>query len=199
MGFYDLSWHDGLPDDFIACVLDASFPASLAQKVSTGEALETFSRAGRSVLVESGQNLLSLLVTISKAYRQAVSSARAVTGIWPAAAADIEAQIDRLIYPEFMQAAGLGCLAHFPRYLQAIAIRIERLPKSVQADAKAMAIVQRFERRLTELPAMLHASDERVQFRWLLEEFRVASFGTKSWHGRESLRAASGKALATAF
>ncbi|MEM7279483.1 MAG: DUF3418 domain-containing protein [Pseudomonadota bacterium] len=176
IGFYDLSWRDAMKEDFTACVLDAAFARATAQSVNTAEGLSEFARAGRAVLIELGQSLLQVLVKIANDYRQAVIAMKSVHSSWPEVAADIEAQLAQLISPGFMRAAGLERLNQFPRYLQAVRVRTERLPKSHQADAKAMAAVRRFERRLTELPATLHTSIEREQFRWLLEEFRVASF-----------------------
>ncbi len=176
IGFYDLSWRDAMKEDFAGCVLDAAFARAAAQSVNTAEELSEFARAGRAVLIEHGQTLLQLLVKIASDYRQAVIAKKSAESSWPAVASDIEAQLEQLICPGFLQAAGLARLAQFPRYLQAVRVRTERLAKSHQSDAKAMAVVRRFERRLTELPATLHASIEREHFRWLLEEFRVASF-----------------------
>jgi ATP-dependent helicase HrpA len=95
-----------------------------------------------------------------------------------AAAADIEAQLRQLVGKRFIRATPFAQLAHFPRYLKAVAVRIDKLRADPARDARLMAemgpLASAFQR---ELAARKGASDPRLEeFRWLLEELRVGLF-----------------------
>jgi ATP-dependent helicase HrpA len=69
-------------------------------------------------------------------------------------------------------------LAHYPRYLKAIGLRIDKLRADPVRDQRLFAefapLWQRYGRTLAQRRG---AEDTRlVEFRWLLEELRVALF-----------------------
>jgi ATP-dependent helicase HrpA len=69
-------------------------------------------------------------------------------------------------------------LAHYPRYLKAVAARIDKLRADPSRDARLGAdlasLLTRYQRALAALKG---APDEALQaFRWMLEELRVALF-----------------------
>jgi len=69
-------------------------------------------------------------------------------------------------------------LAHYPRYLKAIAARLERLKADPARDAARMAEIAQFQTPwLRELQSRKGVEDPRLEeFRWLLEELRVSLF-----------------------
>ena len=91
---------------------------------------------------------------------------------------DIAAQLQRLCPKRFLQAAPYGQLAHFPRYLKAIVLRLDKQRADPARDAQRLAelrpLEQRWVRRLAEQKGV---ADARLdEYRWLLEELRVSFF-----------------------
>jgi ATP-dependent helicase HrpA len=96
------------------------------------------------------------------------------------AVADITAQLDELIYPGFLAAAGLARLPAVSRYLLAVGRRLDRLAENAGRDAQQMAVVHRvqdaYRAALLTLPPEVRASDAAREIRWQLEELRVSLF-----------------------
>ena len=95
-----------------------------------------------------------------------------VIGMAKANLDDLQAQLDGLIYRKFLLQVQASRLQHYPRYLKAMQIRLERLFLDPSKDQNKM---------LDLLPFMAHVqqhhSDPNTQaLRWLLEEFRVSIF-----------------------
>ncbi len=69
-------------------------------------------------------------------------------------------------------------LAHYPRYLKAIALRLDKLRTDPVRDAQRMQEVAGLQAPwLREVAARKGISDPRLEeFRWLLEELRVSLF-----------------------
>lgn len=101
-----------------------------------------------------------------------------------AAVADIERQIGRLVGKRFVVDTPFERLQHFPRYLQAAALRLDKLRKNgddgaardARAQADLAALWLQYERRAQTLARQGVADPQLEQFRWLLEELRVQLF-----------------------
>jgi ATP-dependent helicase HrpA len=96
------------------------------------------------------------------------------------ALADIRQQLKGLVHPGFVTGTGWRQLHHLPRYLRAIAYRLDRLPGNLGRDRPLMAQVHEIEREYRELRAELPAggpADEGLrEIRWMVEELRVGYF-----------------------
>ncbi|HEV7962244.1 MAG TPA: ATP-dependent RNA helicase HrpA, partial [Actinoplanes sp.] len=96
------------------------------------------------------------------------------------ALADIRQQLKGLVHPGFVTETGWRQLHHLPRYLRAIAYRLDRLPGNLGRDRQLMAQLHEIEREYRELRAELPAggpADEGLrEIRWMLEELRVNFF-----------------------
>jgi ATP-dependent helicase HrpA len=94
------------------------------------------------------------------------------------AAADIRAQLAWLAPAGFLLVAPWERLKEFPRYLQAIEQRLEKLALDARRDAKLAAeiapIEARYRERVKAERGALPPGDD--DFRWLLEELRVSLF-----------------------
>ena len=95
-----------------------------------------------------------------------------VIGLAKANLDDIRAQLAGLIYPKFVLEIPMSRLAHYPRYLKAIAIRLERLFNEPIKDQAKMLDLLPF---MTIIENARHAAKNQP-LRWLLEEFRVSIF-----------------------
>jgi len=96
------------------------------------------------------------------------------------AAADMQNQLQMLITKRFIADTDFTQLAHFPRYLKAITIRLDKLRADPARDAKLMAewnsVAQAWQRTPRKSG---HGSDidpKMLEFRWMLEELRVSLF-----------------------
>ena len=100
------------------------------------------------------------------------------------AVSDIERQIGRLMSRRFIAETPFERLQHFPRYLQAAALRLDKLRKNgddgaardARAQADVAALWLQYERRAQTLARQGVADPQLEQFRWLLEELRVQLF-----------------------
>jgi ATP-dependent helicase HrpA len=93
---------------------------------------------------------------------------------------DVRTQLDHLTPPDLFLATSRARLAHLPRYLRAIQVRLERLPNGPQKDLAKGEQVTPFWRTFLDEHAALRArgvpAEELDAFRWLLEEYRVSVF-----------------------
>jgi len=109
---------------------------------------------------------------------QAVTRKLAQARPFAQAAADIEQQLAALVPRRFVSATPAAQLAHLPRYLKAIAMRIDKLRTDSGRDAQRMAelapLLANYRRLLAQRKG---ERDPRLdEFRWLLEELRVSLF-----------------------
>jgi ATP-dependent helicase HrpA len=93
-------------------------------------------------------------------------------------AADVGAQLARLVGRRFVERTDYERLRHLPRYLKAVVLRIDKARADPQRDAERLAQIRPLEQRfLRALAERRGAADARLEeFRWLLEELRVSLF-----------------------
>jgi ATP-dependent helicase HrpA len=100
------------------------------------------------------------------------------------AAADIGRQLDGLIFPGFLTAAGASRLPAVARYLKAIGRRLDKLSENAGRDAQQMAVVHRvqdaYRLALAGLSPEAGRGGDRAEaatdIRWQIEELRVSLF-----------------------
>ncbi|MDN2677331.1 ATP-dependent RNA helicase HrpA [Janthinobacterium sp. SUN033] len=97
-----------------------------------------------------------------------------------AAATDIQSQLQGLVHKRFLTENEYTQLAHFPRYLKAINVRLEKLRADPARDTKLMAEWQSaaapYLRQAKDRQAGKNTDPKLVDFRWMLEELRVSLF-----------------------
>jgi len=93
-------------------------------------------------------------------------------------AEDIGAQLQRLVGKYFMLSTPWAALAHLPRYLRAVVMRLDKLRVDPVRDAERMADLRPIEQRwLRSIGERRGTNDPRLgDFGWLLEELRVSLF-----------------------
>ena len=97
----------------------------------------------------------------------------------PAVAADMQAQLQGLVHKRFIAETEYSQLAHFPRYLKAMNVRLEKMRQNASRDAQLMAEWQtaaaQFQRTIKNQP-LKNLDPRMIEFRWMLEELRVSMF-----------------------
>ena len=91
---------------------------------------------------------------------------------------DINGQLQRLCPKRFLAGTPWAVLQHYPRYLKAVTLRLDKLRADPARDSARLAelrpLEQRYLRRLFDLKGAGHARID--EYRWLLEELRVSLF-----------------------
>jgi len=161
-----------LKDDLVAAALDRAF---LAERVPAMAA--EFARAvesGRSRFVLIAQEMARTAAGIVAAHAELKKKLATAAKAFPQAAADIEQQLARLLAPGWLARTPWQRLQHYPRYLKAVELRLEKLRADPARDARLMAELQPLLAAWLRAPRPLDA--ERAQFGWLLQELRVSLF-----------------------
>jgi ATP-dependent helicase HrpA len=96
------------------------------------------------------------------------------------ALADIRDQLAGLVYRGFVTEAGKGRLADVARYLRGLAIRLEKLPSSIERDLQwtqvVGALTDEYHRVVAAIPSSQPLPEPLVEVRWMLEELRISYF-----------------------
>ncbi|MDP3669323.1 MAG: ATP-dependent RNA helicase HrpA [Telluria sp.] len=134
---------------------------------------------------EEGKSRLGLLVNeiarlVSQVLAEFHGLPKKLQGVQAQAAADMQAQLQGLVHKRFLSDNDYAQLAHFPRYLKAINVRIEKLRGDPARDARLMAewngAATQFLRLSRDRLAGKNTDPRMVEFRWMLEELRVSLF-----------------------
>jgi ATP-dependent helicase HrpA len=93
--------------------------------------------------------------------------------------AEVQAQLQVLVYPGFVAATPPEQLRHLPRYLKAAVIRLEKLAREPARDRQRADQIRPYMQRYAEYRRRIGegaSTAELERYRWLLEEFRVSLF-----------------------
>ncbi len=140
--------------------------------------------AEKGRLVPEATAAAELLAEIAGLYNDIRRQLKAANELaWAGAIADIQQQLSLLFAPGFIIDTPWQHLREYPRFLKAIAQRLEKLRGHFQRDKQLQAGLQ----ALTEpLLAQWHSnadaarrSEALLEYRWLLEEYRVSLFAQK--------------------
>lgn len=96
---------------------------------------------------------------------------------------DMQRQLEFLLPPHAISIHGLNNLRHLPRYLQAMQIRLEEMPRDPDKDADRQDIINDvsayLDRRLEKLPRGRDKAADVKEIRWMIEELRVSLFAQR--------------------
>ncbi len=175
VAYMPLGTQEELRTQILDIALDRAF---LQDPLPTNEA--DFRRRvdeGRGRLTLIANEVARLAGTILVEYAAAVRKIKDTKNA-PEATQDAQQQLQRLMPKQFIAAAPWAQLAHFPRYLKAITLRLDKYRADPARDASRLAELRPQEQRYWRLVAERKGQvDARMQeLRWLLEELRVSFF-----------------------
>ncbi|WP_223879419.1 ATP-dependent RNA helicase HrpA [Dechloromonas sp. CZR5] len=171
----------GTTDELKRQIVDLTFErACLTEPLpTTPEAFKARCGEAKARLGLIMQEVCRLVGTILAEW-QAVTKKLPAFKAQAAVVADIEAQLKRLVGKHFVVDTPFERLQHFPRYLKAIGVRLDKLKAAPARDAQSMAdyakLWTNYERRALQLAKMGTVDPQVEQFRWLLEELRVGLY-----------------------
>ena len=164
-----------LRGQIIELALDRAF---LADPLPTEEAAfkkRVEEGRGRLTLISSeiARNAGLILTEYAAAARK-LKDSRPPTDV----ATDIAQQLQRLVPKRFLLTTPYAQLQHFPRYLKAVQLRLDKLRSDPARDAAKLAELRPQEQRFWRLVAERKGVQDarRQEVRWLLEELRVSFF-----------------------
>jgi ATP-dependent helicase HrpA len=139
-------------------------------------------QAAREQLLPAVQQQTKLVTPLFDGYHQvrlALEQLRPPT--WKFAMDDLREQFTELFPPQFLTTIPFTWLQHYPRYLKAMAARLQKLgsgglPKDKQQFAQLEPHWRRYLTR-REQHRKQHLHDPELEYyRWMIEEFRVSLF-----------------------
>jgi len=180
--FINVGSVDGLIDQMLNLAIERAF---MAEPLPTNS--EQFAerlQAGKPRLALIAQEISRHTLNALQAHadlQKKMASAKAAS---PAAHADMQTQMQALIFPKFVAEIPYGQLVHLPRYLKAIAMRIDKLRSNPSRDAQCQKDWESVARPWQKLlqggkgsASYAMTEDQSLQdFRWQLEELRVALY-----------------------
>ncbi|MFT3770603.1 MAG: DUF3418 domain-containing protein [Minicystis sp.] len=163
-------------DEAFALTDPASFPRTRAAFM---ERLDAGRRRIGAAIADLGKLAQEVGAELDKT-RSLLKSLAGKPGAPRAALDDVRTQLAYLAPPDLLLSAPRERLAHLPRYLRAIQVRLDRLPNGPQKDqAKAAQVLpfwNDFLKHKDGLRARGVPPEDLDAFRWLVEELRVSVF-----------------------
>ncbi|MDR0934531.1 MAG: ATP-dependent RNA helicase HrpA, partial [Burkholderiaceae bacterium] len=178
MQYLSLGTQEELRDRIMQAALDAAFmqsPLPVNETEFTARVTQGKARVG--LLLNEIARLASQILTEYTQLQRKLQGIKAHKD----AGDDIRNQLGILLNKHFLTENDAARLAHFPRYLKACGIRIDKLQKDPARDARLMADWQALaapwlrtwrERQKSGGPP----DPKMADFRWMLEELRVSLF-----------------------
>ncbi|MDH5536090.1 MAG: DUF3418 domain-containing protein, partial [Betaproteobacteria bacterium] len=170
---------DDLRGDLVSAIADRAFVGE-DELPRTQKEFEAQVKRARTRLPAVNEAACRLFAAIAEEYHRASFKLGAAKGGLARPAADIRAQLSRLVGKGFMRDTPWERLAHVPRYLKAMQVRLDKYGKDPERDAKHAQSVGELTKRMDErLEKQKNAGtvDPRLaEFRWHLEELRVSLY-----------------------
>ncbi len=166
-----------LIDDMVDAVLLQSYLQALPRDEKAYKAIIA---QAKKTLVAEAQALSKTVLSILTHYRQARELMKPQWGYY----ADIDAQLNRLVYAGFISATPQsttgGKLPDIARYVEGVVVRLNKAHLDPQKDAKWQAQILPFVNQLVEKIGNKKLDktlpDEVLDFAFLLEEYRLQVF-----------------------
>lgn len=161
-------------------ILDAVLTRALLGEDSLPYTREDFLmqvERARSRLGNVFNEFLELLDVIAATYQACKKNLSTADAVFQE---NLLAQLRQLIYPGFVSKTPWHYLQHYPRYLKAMGIRIDKYLKNPVRDQENEAIVnglwQQYSQYLQKHPKTGALNPNLEKFRWQIEELRVSLF-----------------------
>ena len=169
-----------LLDELLTLAVDRAF-LEVPWGIRDQAAFERCREQGRPRLGPALLSIATLVGEILAAAHQVRSKLAAMQQPnWQESVSDIQGQLDRMVYRGFLQQTDPDRLAQLPRYLKAMALRLEKLSTAAPRDQQRMQEMEEIQRLWLERDRQALAQgrfDPRLEeIRWLIEELRVSLF-----------------------
>ena len=176
-----LAWTaHGDPDELAASLIKSTLQqlAPHAWQVRDVAAFEVLLAYVRRELIDCCMRRAGWLSDSLETYHQISGQLQQLPdGTFLDAVNDMQGQLHDLVYDGFLDDLEPGRLQHYPRYLEALRLRLERLSLDPRQDQARAAEVYPWWNKYQDWLEQGHEYTSEIDaFRWLLEEYRVSQF-----------------------
>ncbi len=134
----------------------------------------------RSRVTLLAQEIARLAGTILAEHTALQKKLQQLSKAFPEPCRDVQEYVSRLLSKRFIEQTPYERLQHFPRYLKAAGLRLDKLRADPQRDARLLAefapLAAQWQRDQARQLKSNSRDPQLEQFRWLLEELRVQLF-----------------------
>jgi ATP-dependent helicase HrpA len=169
-----------MDEELVALIIDRSF---FIDKPALREASAFNARlaAGKGQIMDNANEVCKLAADILAVYQRIRKHLDKVTQInWLPSLQDMRVQLDHLVYRGFLSELPFDHLRHYPRYLKALEIRLERLPSTAPRDRQLIndmsTLYQQWQERMARARELGRIDPRLDELRWMFEELRVSLF-----------------------
>ena len=179
--FINVGSVDGLIEQILNLAIDRAFMTEPLP--NNAEQFAERMQAGKPRLALIAQEISRHALAALQAYADLQKKMAQAKAASPSAYADIQSQVQGLIFPKFVADIPYMQLVHVPRYLKGIAMRIDKLRSNPARDAQCQkdweSVARPWQKLIQGNKGSTYAINEDqalVDFRWQLEELRVALY-----------------------
>lgn len=127
----------------------------------------------KSRWVEMVHNITEiLLASLTSHQKISKTISGRINPAWMFTFADIKEQLQQLFKKSFLTTTPFAWLRHYPRYLQAILIRLDKFSGQLAKDRQLTLEINEF----WKLHTQQAPTKESLLYRWMIEEYRVSVF-----------------------
>jgi len=168
--------------DLADLIVDRAFFPSRGPYPRTAADFQKHVRRARglvSIAVQDVIDLVDPIMAASAAARKSMKAARAPA--WASSVEDGKTQLRELTAAGFLKRTPWGWLQQYPRYLEAITVRMQKLAKNgAPRDQRSLEIInrclKRFQQRSAEHAEREHFDPQLDYYGWMIQELRVSLF-----------------------
>ena len=179
--FINVGSVEGLIDQILNLAIERAFMNEPLP--NNAEQFAQHMQAGKPRLALIAQEISRHTLAALQAYADLQKKMAQAKAVSPTAYADIQSQVHGLIFPQFIANTPYTQLVHLPRYLKAIAMRIDKLRANPSRDAQCQkdweSVARPWQKLMQGNQGASYAMTEDqalLDFRWQLEELRVALY-----------------------
>jgi len=170
----------GSCNDLKLAIIDASIEQSFFTTKNIIRDKESFNQnlqQGSNNLVNNANEICEILSDVFDSYHKIRKQLKKNNKPnWLVSLNDIQSQLDHLIYEDFIYFTPLEYLNSYPRYLQAIQQRLDKLQETAERDRQYTNSLNPYWEHFTELNDEYYDHPVFSLYRWMLEEYRVSLF-----------------------
>jgi ATP-dependent helicase HrpA len=166
--------------DLKLSIIDASIEKSFFENnviIKNKALFEERLQQGSNDLVNNANEICKILSTVFDSYIKIRKQIKKNTKPnWLISLSDIQSQLEHLIYEDFIYFTPTQQLKSYPRYLQAIQQRLDKLQQTAERDRQYTNILSPYWERFIEFNDEHYDHPVFSLYRWMLEEYRVSLF-----------------------
>ena len=170
----------GSCSDLKTAIIDMSIERSFFTEKNIIRDKQSFEKRlekGANVFINNANEICDILTQVFDSYNKIRKQIKNNTKPnWLLSLNDVQSDLEHLIYEDFLYFTPIEYLSHYPRYLQAIQQRLDKLQQVAERDREYTNMLSKYWEYFIELNDEYYEHPVFVLYRWMLEEFRVSLF-----------------------